>query len=111
MLSSNTGGDDANKNSSSGAVVGDAVGVGVEGMSGVVDVTGEVDSGAGHDLAQEEGELGDASMLDLDVTEADDANKNSSSGTVVGDAVGVGVKGVSGVVDVLFYYFFSASRY
>ena len=54
MLSSNTGGDDANKNSSSGAVVGDAIGVGVEGMSGVVDVTGEVDSGAGHDLAQEE---------------------------------------------------------
>ena len=45
MLSSNTGGDDANKNSSSGAVVGDAVGVGVEGMSGVVDVTGEVDDG------------------------------------------------------------------
>jgi hypothetical protein len=35
MLSSNTGGDDANKNSSSGAIVGDAVGVGVEGAKGI----------------------------------------------------------------------------
>ena len=48
---------------------GKTVGVGVEGVSGVVDVTGEVDSGAGHDLSQE-GELGDASVLDLDITEA-----------------------------------------
>jgi len=47
----------------------DAIGVGVEGVSRVVNVSGKVDSGAGHDLAQE-GELGDASMLDLDVTEA-----------------------------------------
>ncbi|KAL7548381.1 hypothetical protein ACHAWF_014191, partial [Thalassiosira exigua] len=51
---------------------GDSVGEGVEGVSGVVDVSGEVDSGAGHDLA-EEGELGDAAVLDLHVTEAVEA--------------------------------------
>ncbi len=48
---------------------GNAVGVGVEGITGVVDVSRKVDSGPGHDLAQE-GELGDTSVLDLDVTEA-----------------------------------------
>ena len=48
---------------------GNAIEIGVEGMSRVVDVSGKVDSGAGHNLAQE-GELGDAPMLDLDVTEA-----------------------------------------
>jgi hypothetical protein len=51
---------------------GDVVGVGVEGVTGVVDVSRKVDSGAGHDLAQE-GKLGDASVLDLDVTEAVEA--------------------------------------
>ena len=48
---------------------GPAVGEGVEGVSRVVDVAREVDTGAGDDVAQE-GELGDASVLDLDVTEA-----------------------------------------
>jgi hypothetical protein len=48
---------------------GDTVGEGVEGVTRVVDISGEVDSGAGHNLAQE-GELGDTSVLDLDVTEA-----------------------------------------
>ncbi len=47
----------------------DTVGEGVEGVTSVVDISGEVDSGAGHNLAQE-GELADASGLDLDVTEA-----------------------------------------
>ena len=48
---------------------GPAVGEGVEGVSRVVDVSREVDTGAGDDVAQE-GKLGDASVLDLDVTEA-----------------------------------------
>ena len=51
---------------------GEAVGVGVEGMSGVVDISAEVDSGAGHDLAQE-GELTDTAVLDLDESEAVEA--------------------------------------
>ena len=48
---------------------GNTVGERVEGVSGVVDGSRKVDSSAGHNLAQE-GELGDAPMLDLDVTEA-----------------------------------------
>ena len=64
---------------------GDAVGVGVEGVSRVVDVSGKVESGAGHDLAQE-GELGDASVLDLDVTEAVEA--------LLGDVAGEHAEGI-----------------
>jgi len=48
---------------------GPAVGEGVERVSRVVDVAREVDTGAGDDVSQE-GELGNASVLDLDVTEA-----------------------------------------
>ena len=48
---------------------GDAVGERVEGVSGHVDVSGKVDSVAGHDLAKE-GELTDAAVLDLDVPKA-----------------------------------------
>jgi hypothetical protein len=51
---------------------GDAVGEGVKGVTGIVDVSRKVESSAGHDLAQE-GELGNASVLDLDVTEAVEA--------------------------------------
>ena len=47
---------------------GNTVGEGVEGVSGVVDVSGEVDSGTGDDLAKE-GKLSDTSVLDLNVTE------------------------------------------
>ena len=38
-------------------------------MSGVIDIPGQVDAGAGDDLT-EECELRDASVLDLDVTQA-----------------------------------------
>ena len=48
---------------------GDAVGVRGEGIAGRVDVARDVQAGAGDDVA-EEGELADASMLDLDVPEA-----------------------------------------
>ena len=48
---------------------GNAAGVGGEGMSRVVDVSREVDAAAGHDLAKE-GELADASVLELDEAEA-----------------------------------------
>ena len=48
---------------------GNTVGEGVEGVSGVVNVSGEVDSGTGNDLAKE-GKLSDTSVLDLNVTEA-----------------------------------------
>ncbi|KAL7533946.1 hypothetical protein ACHAWF_004671, partial [Thalassiosira exigua] len=48
---------------------GPAVGVGVEGVAGFVDVAAEVVSGTGPDVAQE-GKLGDTAVLDLDVTEA-----------------------------------------
>jgi hypothetical protein len=51
---------------------GKAVGEGVEGVAGVVNVAGKVDAGAGDDLA-EEGKLGDTAVLDLDVTEAVEA--------------------------------------
>ena len=47
---------------------GPSVGEGVEGVSSVVNVSGKVESGTGDDVTQE-GELGDTSMLDLDVTE------------------------------------------
>merc|ERR1719390_526534 len=49
-----------------------AVGEGAEGVTGVVDVSGKVDAGAGDDVT-EEGKLGDAAVLDLDVTEAVEA--------------------------------------
>ncbi len=48
---------------------GEAVGEGVEGVTGAIDVAREVESGAGGDLAKK-GELGDAPVLELDVTEA-----------------------------------------
>ena len=48
---------------------GNAVGEGVEGVAGVVDVAREVEAAAGGDLA-EEGQLTDAAVLDLDVPEA-----------------------------------------
>merc|ERR1719287_74757 len=51
---------------------GNAVGEGVEGVARVVDVAGEVEPGTGGDLAQE-GKLGDAAVLDLDVTETVEA--------------------------------------
>mmetsp|Transcript_18965 Transcript_18965/g.28633 ORF Transcript_18965/g.28633 Transcript_18965/m.28633 type:complete len:235 (-) Transcript_18965:68-772(-) len=47
---------------------GNTVGEGVEGVSGVVDVSGKVDSGTGDNLAKE-GKLSDTSVLDLNVTE------------------------------------------
>eukprot|EP00563_Minutocellus_polymorphus_P018217 CAMPEP_0197733688 /NCGR_PEP_ID=MMETSP1434-20131217/44034_1 /TAXON_ID=265543 /ORGANISM="Minutocellus polymorphus, Strain CCMP3303" /LENGTH=224 /DNA_ID=CAMNT_0043321075 /DNA_START=819 /DNA_END=1490 /DNA_ORIENTATION=+ len=51
---------------------GKTVGEGIEGVSGLVDRTVQVDSVAGDDLA-EEGELADTAVLDLDVTEAVEA--------------------------------------
>ena len=51
---------------------GEAVGEGVEGITGVVDGAIEVDAGTGGDLA-EEGKHTDAAVLDLDVTEAVEA--------------------------------------
>eukprot|EP00538_Stauroneis_constricta_P012005 CAMPEP_0119562586 /NCGR_PEP_ID=MMETSP1352-20130426/20917_1 /TAXON_ID=265584 /ORGANISM="Stauroneis constricta, Strain CCMP1120" /LENGTH=174 /DNA_ID=CAMNT_0007611023 /DNA_START=259 /DNA_END=778 /DNA_ORIENTATION=+ len=48
---------------------GEAVREGVEGVSGEVDVSWKVDSGAGCDLS-EEGKHADASVLELDVSEA-----------------------------------------
>ena len=47
---------------------GPAISERVEGVTGVVNVSGQMDSGAGHDLAQK-GELGHAGVLDLHVTE------------------------------------------
>ena len=51
---------------------GEAVGEGVEAVTGAVDGAIEVDAVAGDDLA-EEGKLTDAAVLDLDVTEAVEA--------------------------------------
>jgi hypothetical protein len=51
---------------------GNTVRVRGEGISGIVNVTREVDSGAGDDLAKE-GKLTDTSVLDLDVTKAIEA--------------------------------------
>jgi len=45
---------------------GNTVGVGVEGMTRVIDVAWEVDTGTCNDVAKE-GKLGDASVLDLDI--------------------------------------------
>mmetsp|Transcript_2314 Transcript_2314/g.3433 ORF Transcript_2314/g.3433 Transcript_2314/m.3433 type:complete len:205 (+) Transcript_2314:256-870(+) len=42
---------------------------GVEGISGLVDVSGKVDSGAGDDVSKE-GKLGNTSVLDLNITES-----------------------------------------
>jgi len=47
---------------------GKSVGVGVEGVSGVVNVSSKVDTGTGDDVTQES-KLRDTSVLDLDVTE------------------------------------------
>ena len=47
----------------------EAVGEGRERVAALVDVPGEVEAGAGGDLA-EEGELGDLAVLELDVAEA-----------------------------------------
>jgi hypothetical protein len=47
---------------------GNTVGVGIEGVAGVVNVAREMDAGTGGDLTQE-GELGDAAVLELDVAE------------------------------------------
>merc|ERR1719416_331691 len=58
---------------------GNTVGVGVEGVSGVVDGSGKVESGAGHNLTKE-GKLSDTSVLDLDVTEAVEAFLGGVSG-------------------------------
>ncbi len=69
-------GDDLDKSGSGDGVGsekgGDTVGEGIEGVSGVVDRSGEVDSGTGHDLS-EEGKHADTSMLDLDVTKTVEA--------------------------------------
>jgi hypothetical protein len=46
---------------------GNTVGEGVEGVSGVVNVSGKVDSGTGDNLAKE-GKLTDTSVLEFDVT-------------------------------------------
>mmetsp|Transcript_12469 Transcript_12469/g.18741 ORF Transcript_12469/g.18741 Transcript_12469/m.18741 type:complete len:227 (-) Transcript_12469:42-722(-) len=51
---------------------GEAIGVGIEGVSSGIDASGQVKAGAGHDLAQE-GELCDTAVLELDVTEAVEA--------------------------------------
>ena len=46
---------------------GNTVGEGIKGMSGIVDVSWEVDSGTGENVSKE-GQLSDTSMLDFDVT-------------------------------------------
>mmetsp|Transcript_20836 Transcript_20836/g.32765 ORF Transcript_20836/g.32765 Transcript_20836/m.32765 type:complete len:219 (-) Transcript_20836:33-689(-) len=66
-------GDDLNKSRGGDGVGseegGNSVGEGVEGISGVINISGKVESSTGHNLAQE-GELTDAAVLNLDVTEA-----------------------------------------
>jgi hypothetical protein len=64
---------------------GNAVGVTVKGITGVVDVSRKVEPSASHDLAQK-GKLGDASVLDLDVAEAVEA--------LLGDITGEHAEGV-----------------
>ena len=64
---------------------GNTVGEGVEGVSGVVDVSGKVESGTGDDLS-EEGKLSDTSVLDLDVTETVE--------TLLGDISGEHAEGI-----------------
>jgi hypothetical protein len=70
-------GDDLDKASSRDGVRaekgGNTVGVRVERVSGVVNVSWKVDSGTGDDLA-EEGKLADTAVLDLDVSEAVEAS-------------------------------------
>jgi hypothetical protein len=51
---------------------GKTVGVGVEGVAGVVNVSGKVDSGTGDDLSQE-GKLADTAVLDLNVSKTVEA--------------------------------------
>jgi len=69
-------GNDLDKSSSGDGVraeeSGNTVGEGVEGVTSVVDRSGEVDSGTGHNLPKE-GELGDTAVLDLNVTETVEA--------------------------------------
>ena len=64
-------GDDLNKSSGGDGVRseegGNTVGERVEGVSGVVDGSGKVDSGTGHNLSKE-GKLSNTSVLDLNVT-------------------------------------------
>ncbi len=57
---------------------GPAVGEGVEGVSRIINVSREVDAGAGDDVTQE-AELGDASVLDLDVAEAVESFRSAPS--------------------------------
>jgi hypothetical protein len=65
-------GNDLDKSSSGDGIRaedgGNTIGVGVEGVARVVNVSGQVDSSTGGDLSKE-GELTDTSVLDLDVTE------------------------------------------
>mmetsp|Transcript_26703 Transcript_26703/g.57414 ORF Transcript_26703/g.57414 Transcript_26703/m.57414 type:complete len:152 (-) Transcript_26703:51-506(-) len=64
---------------------GNTVGEGVEGVSGVVNVSGKVESTTGHDLSQES-KLTDTSVLDLDVTKAVE--------TFLGDVSGEKAEGI-----------------
>ena len=64
---------------------GNTVGEGVEGVSGVVDVSGKVESGTGDDLS-EEGKLSNTSVLDLYVTETVE--------TLLGDISGEHAEGI-----------------
>jgi hypothetical protein len=69
-------GNDLNKSGSGDGVGaeegGNTVGEGVEGVSSVVDGSGKVDSGTGHNLSKE-GKLSNTSVLDLNVTETVEA--------------------------------------
>mmetsp|Transcript_32846 Transcript_32846/g.68919 ORF Transcript_32846/g.68919 Transcript_32846/m.68919 type:complete len:212 (+) Transcript_32846:221-856(+) len=64
-------GDDLNKSSSGDGVRSEessnSIGVRVEGISGGIDISGDVDSSTGDDVTQK-GELTDTSVLDLNVT-------------------------------------------
>ena len=64
---------------------GNTIGEGVEGVSGVVDVSGKVESSTGDDLAKE-GKLSDTSVLDLNVTETVE--------TFLGDVSGEKAEGI-----------------
>ena len=76
-------GNDLNKSGSGDGVgpeeSGNTVGEGVEGVSGVVDGSGKVDSGTGHNLSKE-GKLSNTSVLDLNVTETVEALLGAVSG-------------------------------
>jgi hypothetical protein len=72
-LKNSNEGDDLNKAGGGDGVGaeegGNTVGERVEGVSGIVDASGKVDSSAGHNLSKE-GKLSDTSVLDLNITEA-----------------------------------------